>query len=162
MLRPVVTILFLSVSTFALAQSLTPQVVASSGDFFSSSNGSFSWTLGEVMTEAYAQSNASLTQGFQQSPTLAITAFEEPIANNILVYPNPSVNELYLKLGVQDANYTIELIDLQGRTVLTQQANTAGGRQLHTLLLQNFAASVYLLRIYNQYTQYSFRIVKIN
>lgn len=48
------------------AQSLSPQVIASSGGFFSNGSGSLSWTLGETMTETFTGGSNQLTQGFQQ------------------------------------------------------------------------------------------------
>ena len=48
-------------------QTLTPEVLAASGDYFTSTSNSLSWTLGESVIETYSSSNNSLTQGFQQS-----------------------------------------------------------------------------------------------
>ncbi len=49
------------------AQSLTPSVVASSGEHFENPNNSISFTLGEVVTETYSNGSTILTQGFQQA-----------------------------------------------------------------------------------------------
>ena len=48
-------------------QSLTPEVVSSSGDYFEGANASLSWTLGELATETFDNGNNILTQGFQQT-----------------------------------------------------------------------------------------------
>jgi len=53
--------------SFAVAaQSLSPEVIASSGDYYENANASLSWTLGEIATETYSGGSNILTQGFQQ------------------------------------------------------------------------------------------------
>lgn len=54
------------------AQSLSPQVISPSGDYFEGSNASLSWTLGELATETYTSGDVILTQGFQQPITVEI------------------------------------------------------------------------------------------
>lgn len=49
------------------AQSLDPEVISSSGEYFENNNASLSWTLGETVTETFANGNIVLTQGFQQA-----------------------------------------------------------------------------------------------
>ena len=53
------------------AQSISPDVVAGSGAYYSKPAGSLSWTLGELSTETYTAGNNTLTQGFQQ-PVIGI------------------------------------------------------------------------------------------
>lgn len=48
------------------AQTLSPQVMASSGGFQSNAAGSLSFTIGEPNTQTLASANEILTQGFQQ------------------------------------------------------------------------------------------------
>ncbi|MBN2174518.1 MAG: hypothetical protein JW731_10310, partial [Bacteroidales bacterium] len=58
---------------FAFAQSVSPEVIASAGDYFENSTGSLSWTLGEVMNETFSNGSNILTQGFQQPFIVRIT-----------------------------------------------------------------------------------------
>ena len=58
------------------AQSVSPEVISSSGDYFEGVNGSLSWTLGEIATETYTAGNIILTQGFQQPITVAISGID--------------------------------------------------------------------------------------
>ncbi|MEZ5082109.1 MAG: hypothetical protein R2750_01450 [Bacteroidales bacterium] len=48
------------------AQSVSPEVISSAGDYYEGTNVSLSWTLGEIATETYTNGNVILTQGFQQ------------------------------------------------------------------------------------------------
>ena len=56
-----------------VAQSLSPVVIASSGNYYQGANASLSWTLGEVATETYTSGNVILSQGFQQPISISIT-----------------------------------------------------------------------------------------
>lgn len=58
------------------AQSVSPEVISSSGDYFEGVNASLSWTLGEIATETYSAGNIILTQGFQQPITVSIAGID--------------------------------------------------------------------------------------
>lgn len=64
-------------------QSLNPEVISTSGDYFENSNASLSWTLGETVTETFENSNFFLTQGFQQ-PVIGVII--SGISLDLLVY----------------------------------------------------------------------------
>jgi hypothetical protein len=64
------------------AQTLSPVVLASSGNYYESANVSLSWTLGEIATETYTSGNIILTQGFQQPTSVSLTG----INVDVLVY----------------------------------------------------------------------------
>ncbi len=51
---------------FANGQSISPEVITSTGDYYSNSNVSLSWTLGEPVIETFEAGGFVLTQGFQQ------------------------------------------------------------------------------------------------
>jgi hypothetical protein len=55
------------------AQTLSPVVLASSGNYFESADASLSWTLGEIATETYSSGSVILTQGFQQPIGVSVT-----------------------------------------------------------------------------------------
>lgn len=63
-------------SLYCNAQSLSPVVVASQGDYFFSPNVSVAWTVGEVMSETYSISNHFLTQGFHQPNSMSEISFD--------------------------------------------------------------------------------------
>ncbi len=54
------------------SQSISPEVVAGSGDFFEGSGISISWTLGEPVVETFNNGGIILTQGFQQPSMLSL------------------------------------------------------------------------------------------
>ncbi len=56
----------LSIGLFAYSQSFAPDVVSSGGDIMTNATVSFSYTLGEILTETGTNNNIKWTQGFQQ------------------------------------------------------------------------------------------------
>ncbi len=72
-MKKLITILTVMVISIALtAQSVSPEVVASAGDYYENGNVSLSWTLGEISTETYSNGGVILTQGFQQPVSVTI------------------------------------------------------------------------------------------
>ncbi|MCH8319134.1 MAG: hypothetical protein IIA88_11690, partial [Bacteroidetes bacterium] len=82
------------------SQSISPEVYAASGEYYTSANATLSWTIGEGVIETFTGANAILTQGFQQS-LYTITSIEEVSDNNyqISVYPNPATD--FININVQ-------------------------------------------------------------
>lgn len=81
--------------------------------------------------------------------------FEEIITNNskiaITAFPNPVVNNLFVKLSLQNSGtVSVQMIDLSGRVVLNQQQQLMQG--VHQLIVkgikqQGITPGVYLLKI---------------
>jgi Secretion system C-terminal sorting domain len=63
----------------AAAQSINPQVITSTGDFLTGSNGSLTFTIGETAVGTISSGTGTLTQGFQ--PTLGAS---NPLPLNFL------------------------------------------------------------------------------
>jgi len=61
---------------FISAQITSPEVISSSGAYFSNTSGSMSWTLGETVTETFSNGSNILTQGFQQPVSVSITGID--------------------------------------------------------------------------------------
>jgi hypothetical protein len=71
----------------AAAQSTSPQVVTSAGNYITGSNGSLSFTIGEIAVGSYSGSGGNLTQGFQ--PTLGAS---NPLPLDFLSFTGRLVN----------------------------------------------------------------------
>ena len=56
----------------ALYAAQAQQLVSTAGDVYQNSSGTLSWTVGEVLTKTYANSNMVLLQGFQQGNQISI------------------------------------------------------------------------------------------
>lgn len=108
-----ISLLYVSVliPVMMMAQSVSPEVVSASGDYFDNGNVSLSWTLGEIATETYSNGNVILTQGFQQPFGISI----QGIDLNVLVY---------LEGPFQNGNMQTKLYS-EGQIPLTQPYNVS-------------------------------------
>jgi hypothetical protein len=143
-------ILFIPVCVWmhAPAQTLDPNVVATTGGFDSNVSGTLSWTLGEPVTETVADGQSILTQGFQQ-PELqitAVTAVESDVTLN--VFPNPASEMIHLSFSNQGQSHAfVELFTTEGRLVYSELAVLNGGDTQLSIDVQHLAAGMYMLKI---------------
>jgi len=147
--RKLLLITMLSILAFSksFAQQLTPEVIASSGEYFSRPTVSLSWTIGEDFTETFIKPTAILTQGFQQPiPEFYNDIAENTDNNQFLVFPNPSVNQINISFSTLDPiTITINLYDGIGRLIKSEITNTAVTP--YSLDISRFAANCYFLTI---------------
>lgn len=126
------------------AQSLSPQVVATSGKSFSSSTAQIDFTVGEVFTSTYVTSGNMLTQGFHQ-PEIIITSLkpnEYEFAFNL--YPNPTAQFVTVE-STLETELHVRIMDIQGRQV---QASSVFTRTIK-LDLHSLTSGQYLVAISN-------------
>jgi len=145
-MKKTVGVIILISSLQSFAQSLSPTVVASSGDYFSTSSVNLSWTLGEVVTDTYIGTNNQLTQGFQQ-PTASFASVEDFAPEvTVSLYPNPTDSWVNIEIQNNSENLNIKIMDLTGKVIYTDiyQAET-----VKKINLENFANGIYFLEISN-------------
>ena len=130
------------------AQSFTPDVIASAGIFATSAEGSMSWTIGETMTETYSPGSNFFTQGFHQPDLLLITAIQSYTENTISVFPNPVVDNLFIRFSVSSASYTIDIFDVQGNLV-KKEIVTPNTSDNYRISFEDLSNGMYLIRIIN-------------
>ncbi|MCD4683421.1 MAG: hypothetical protein K8R86_09085, partial [Bacteroidales bacterium] len=108
-----IKVLFIAllIPAFMMAQSVSPEVVSSAGDYFEGTNASLSWTLGEIATETYSNGTNILTQGFQQPITVTIAGIDL----DVLVYIEGSYSGTEMTTDLNTA----------GELPLTQPYNTS-------------------------------------
>lgn len=136
------TFILLGMAGALRAQSLSPEVVATAGETYSSGTVIVDWTLGEIMTESY-DGTLVLTQGFHQ-PELKITSIKTPLADlgPVKVYPNPSTGRISIERE-KSGELQVLLLDMSGRVILQQQTAAV----LTELELSHLATGIYILRL---------------
>ena len=157
-------ILLLSLSLFIqteiFSQSLSPEIIGTSGDYFSNSAGKLSWTIGECMTETYSASGSKLTQGFHQN-VYTTTSIKEAMDEKYLisVFPNPASDFVSIKAESKDSKkLKAELLDLSGKIIYSEffQNNTR-------LNLAAYASNIYFIRISDESGSFNiYKLQKIN
>ncbi|MCD4730467.1 MAG: hypothetical protein K8R74_07695 [Bacteroidales bacterium] len=76
MKKVIISLVTILIPFIISAQSVSPEVISSSGDYYEGVNASLRWTLGEIATETYTAGNIILTKGFQQPITVAISGID--------------------------------------------------------------------------------------
>ena len=140
-----------------MAQSLSPEVTATSGEYFEGQNHYLSWTLGEIVTETIASSDYILTQGFQQDFP-APFAIGEQYSNeqDILAYPNPVKDFLTIASKKEMHGADIHVFDVHSTEIYHSRMN--GSKTL--LNLSFLPAGMYFIRISDEQNSKAFKIHK--
>ena len=73
------------------------------------------------------------------------------------VYPNPVKDELTINTGNSLTNLTVNIKDLQGRTVYTNSSNTSGNILVNT---SNFSNGMYMIEATHGVTTIQRKIIK--
>ena len=136
---------------YGFAQTLERSVLASSGNFTSTSTMSISSTLGEVFVTTLDASSSSLTQGFQQSTTSngGGIGIEEIENINFSVYPNPFQDVITIKSNVK-GNFSLKLVDVLGRDLLVDNRNNNQNTIMNIELnLSDYQSGMYFFKIYD-------------
>jgi len=89
---------FWVLSIIVSGQSLSPVVLAASGEYDENAAASLSWTLGEVATETYTAGDNILTQGFQQPITITLSGIDL----NLLAYLQGPFNGSEMNTNLND------------------------------------------------------------
>lgn len=113
-----ILLFFLSVivSSSVTAQIITAGTISSFAGSVNNSTISINYSVGEVAIKTISNSSVSLTQGFLQ-PKLVITTGIVEVSDNddVLVYPNPSVDYVFIK---SNDLVTWEIFDSSGKSIL--------------------------------------------
>lgn len=145
-------VLFLFVS-FAKAQTLSPTAIVSTGGFSSNSNGSLSYSVGEMtMVKTFTGNGSILTQGFQQPNAENITGMiniKQEEFGSFVVYPNPAVDNLSFGFQLPEAGKVqVCLYNTTGQRVAdVYSGNYENGKFVKQLDVTAYAAGVYLLSL---------------
>lgn len=140
-----ISILAFFIITNVFSQSLSPEVISNSGDYYETGNVSLSWTLGECVIETFQNSGAILTQGFHQTK-LIITEIDKMESNefNCLVYPNPTNDFINIEItGANNIEIIVDIFDLNGKKIYNKTLENNKG----TIDLSNYAAAHYILKL---------------
>jgi hypothetical protein len=133
---------------FGMAQSITPEVIASAGEHYDNGSVQLSWTLGEVMIDTYDNGNNIVTQGFHQTQ-LTVTSIERELVDiEMNVYPNPTSEFLNIELGRNDKDINLQLYDMSGKLIHKDVINAYDTK--YVLPMQSVATGKYLVQMQSE------------
>ncbi|MFH2142661.1 MAG: T9SS type A sorting domain-containing protein [Bacteroidota bacterium] len=160
-MKNLLSIFFVFISLSFYAQSLTPEVISTSGGYNENSNASLSWTIGEPVIETFQDTAAILTQGFHQT-NLTVVQVEKLDATNIncIVYPNPTTDHLMVKIeNFNKEKILLELYDVKGVKLFDKEVSN----QITDIDFSNYQAANYYLKVLlSGEKHYTYQIVKTN
>jgi len=136
--------LMLTACTLSKAQSIEREIIAPAGGFFETGSLQMAWVIGDIVVGAYDIGHLIVPFG---------TGTDMPdftaVSLQISVYPNPTVDKVFLKLDMDNiGNCKYYLYDLQGREI--QNRNITA--KLTELSFAPFESGVYILRIIKEKT----------
>lgn len=149
-------ITLLGVSMFfvslGFAQSISPQSVNSSGKNMSQSNGSLSFTVGELVVLAFEDNDGNtLGGGFTSAATITTVGIQEADANilDVKIYPNPTTELLSIKINHTTLDFlNVLIVDVAGKEIYNEKytgiSNTIG------INTASYATGTYMLYIKDQ------------
>lgn len=147
---------------FALFSASAQQATVTSGGDATGSNGTSSYSIGQVAYLNVTGTNGSINQGVQQPFeifTLGDDEFPE-IQLVMSVYPNPTASFVTLTLqNYSLENVRFELFDLNGRLIQSHSITTLETQ----IVMEHLASAVYLLNVmeHNKVLK-TFKIIKNN
>jgi hypothetical protein len=130
---------------FGMAQSISPEVIASAGEHFDNGTTQLSWTLGEVVIDTYDNGTNILTQGFHQTQ-LTVTSIEETLTDiRLNMYPNPTSEFLNIDLGNNESDIDLQLFDMSGKLVHSDKIEARQAQ--YVLPMNEVATGNYMVRM---------------
>jgi hypothetical protein len=145
---------FLGFSINLTAQNNT---VSAGGDA-EGSNGSVSFTVGQVVYTSAEGVNGSINQGVQQPYDIDIITGIEHEEIELTLYPNPTLGQFNLSIAdSRTSEYSIQLFDAAGRLLLSKKQLI----ELNSISLESYATGTYMLSVFKKDELVkSFRIIR--
>ncbi len=148
----------IAMTSLAMSQTASPELVSSAGESFNNSTYQLNWSIGECVTATHSAGDYVITQGFHQN-TYVITEVEDLATDiKISIYPNPTTDLLTIDFPTSERlGNVITVTDINGK-VLQQTEITTDKKQLN---FSNYANGIYFLSVKqkNQLIK-SFKIIK--
>ena len=143
MIRLLLFITFIFISSSCFSQALRSHVITSSGNALMMSDDAAYISIGEPMSTEIVNGDIMISQGFLQVTILGNTvSTEEALDFDIKVFPNPTTSYLQVELE-QYENVKYTLIDQMGR--ILDQAEISD--YLTTIDVSDYAEGIYYLQL---------------
>lgn len=150
-------LLILGVQVYS--QEIRRELISTAGEFYTTSNGSLAWSIGQVAVQTHEKGDFVLSQGFHQS-NLIVTAIKDSEKEdlNVKAFPNPVRYKLSIQTeSLKNKKIFLELYDIHGSLLLKKKIKTSP----ITISLANYSPGEYILRIIkNNKPVKSYKIIK--
>lgn len=111
-------ILLVLLCPFSVTISSAQELISADGNFSVNTQGSLSWSVGEIITETQIASGNQLTQGFQQNYEDFLNVEQLLQYSEILLYPNPFSTSVTVQNSSQFEDIHLTIFDTQQKIIL--------------------------------------------
>ncbi|HRW62637.1 MAG TPA: T9SS type A sorting domain-containing protein [Bacteroidales bacterium] len=136
------------------------EVIAVSGNESTSTEGTSSYTIGQIVYETYSGTNGTIAQGVQQAYEISVISGINPEKEIIIdcqIFPNPTINDLTLKIeNYNNEAFSYFLYDINGY-VLENNKIISNETIIPT---QNLTPATYFLKVTDHKDEKIFKIIK--
>src|SRR6478609_8454085 len=141
-MKKTICVLLMALGQTVFGQSISKQIVGAAGTTQSNGGVRLSWSAGEPVVGLMSGGGTQLGSGYFPSLDVKALSTEEFTMDvAIKVYPNPTTQYLFAE---QQDNHQMEitLIDLSGKILLTQKANSK-----EAIDVSGFITGIYLIEV---------------
>ena len=141
----------------ALSQTISKQVIGTSGNTLSNSNLKVSMTIGEPVVGLMTAGGNQLGNGYHPSLNVQALSVDESLLDvQLKVYPNPTSQMLYVSHPELNS-FLIKISDLNGKLTYSNTINKE-----EPLDISNYSQGMYLVTIENKETnkKNTYKIIK--
>ena len=132
---------------FSATISSSQELISADGNFSVNTQGSLSWTVGEIITESQISSANQLTQGFQQNYEDFLNVEQLLQSSGIQLYPNPFSASITIQNYSIFENLQLTIFDSQQKIILEQKIEFSLICQKTTINLSYLPAGIYFFKI---------------
>ncbi|MCH2228934.1 MAG: T9SS type A sorting domain-containing protein, partial [Crocinitomicaceae bacterium] len=95
----------------------------------------------------------------QVDPSCDYLSIEEVVFTNMSIFPNPTNGSVFVTNEGSNEVFNFELTDLNGKVIAAQDA-AINGTETTEVSLTNLESGFYLIRVFNDNADKTFRIIK--
>ncbi len=133
------------------AQTISRSIISTAGETVINPQLSLTYAIGEPVADLLSstQEHKYLTVGFEQPDIELKEILNSDIGGELTIFPNPATNIVKIALtNVPDANYSIGLVDMTGRTLQTINVNLTNGNYPYVEMnVAQYAPGTYVILV---------------
>jgi hypothetical protein len=156
-MKHILLVLILTFSSLSFSQSISKQVIGTSGKTLSNSNLKLSYTVGEPVVGLMTAGGNQLGNGYYPAMDLQALSVEDNVLDvQLRIYPNPTSQSLYVSHPELNS-FGITIVDLNGKQLYQGTINKE-----EPLDVSNYTQGMYLVTIENTTTnkKNTYKIIK--
>jgi hypothetical protein len=156
-MKHILLVLILTFSSLSFSQSISKQVIGTSGKTLSNSNLKLSYTVGEPVVGLMTAGGNQLGNGYYPAMDLqALSVEDNELDVQLRIYPNPTSQSLYVSHPELNS-FGITIVDLNGKQLYSGTINKE-----EPLDVSNYTQGMYLVTIENTTTnkKNTYKIIK--